>query len=856
MSGRRWEVILVLVLGGVLGLIFGGSLVTGTTVVGFRDSVYLYYPLLEWLGEFGLTQFPLWNPYCNLGIPVVGDGTAGVLYPLRVLLFLPGFSFPARYGIFLMFHLIMAAVTSYWLARRLGANRAGGTLAGMSYALSGAVLTQMSNVIYLISAAWLPLAIGGVWFMYQQQSWKWSLVAAACCALMILGGDPQMTYQVGLIAAATWMIRSLASWREVLKLGPSGNRYRAAVPVAGEVVRDCLRSGWIRQGGDLGRLLLLVLVTTSLASAQIISTWDWALASERCVPDNRSAESNLLRQQQRDFQAYQFSLPPWSLAEMAWPNFSGKLYPVHQRWSDGLPGADRVWYLSIYLGLIPFWLGISQFRFRGKSSSAWLTAIALVFCWGSFGWYGLVWLLREILPAFSVAYLGVDQLAPQVGGVYWMMDQSLPMFSLFRYPAKLFLVTSLCLSLLAGIRLNSGRRLVSVRGWLMFVLLSLGGWGSVYGGWWNSLFDNVPADAWYGCFDAHGSQRNLERSFLIGMVVLTVAWMIQGPLVLAFKKYFRWGGKNSLFAGWLLVLLTAIDLTLANRWLLAEIPADVLAKKTSINQPVPDVSEEGNPTAEVVPLVIFRSSWSSYQPLEWQTTRTGNRLAEIANWQRQSLFPKHHLSGVSQPVRLLGSFSSLAPAAWEPVWEQLERESLNWASSDPLAVESSGKRGLLEQWANVRLIPSGSDGAFEWEWVDREQKLVSVEWLQSDFQDAPSEGGAFPECFSVPRVISFACDRIELCLSAKVPCRLVHHTTHDGHWYAIIRTEAGVSRKVMDSIRFGEQGVLLDGGEYQITLEYQPAYFFWAIGQMIGSWMLLGCLLVWIWVSGKFKLKP
>ena len=49
-------------------------------------------------------------------------------------------------------------------------------------------------------------------------------------------------------------------------------------------------------------------------------------------------------------------------------------------------------------------------------------------------------------------------------------------------------------------------------------------------------------------------------------------------------------------------------------------------------------------------------------PLEFETNVSQNRLAEIADWQRQTLQAKYHLN---QKVRLVGSFHSIWPRAYQ-----------------------------------------------------------------------------------------------------------------------------------------------------------------------------------------------
>ena len=156
MLARFWPVLLI---GGAWLWIFW-PMMAGEQVVGFRDSAYLYYPLFKWIdAQWAAGEIPLWNPYCNFGMPVVADGTSSVFYPGKLVFFCWFLSYPARYGIYLAMHVPLAAVGTYWFARTLRFNRSGATLAAFSFAFGGSVLFQVTNVIYLVSAAWLPFAL-------------------------------------------------------------------------------------------------------------------------------------------------------------------------------------------------------------------------------------------------------------------------------------------------------------------------------------------------------------------------------------------------------------------------------------------------------------------------------------------------------------------------------------------------------------------------------------------------------------------------------------------------------------------------------------------------------------------------
>ena len=100
-------------------------------------------------------------------------------------------------------HVPLAAAGAYWFSRTFAGQPGGSNLAAFSFAFGGSVLFQVTNVIYLVSAAWLPVALCCVWKMVATGELRWAFGAGVACAMMILGGDPQMVYHVGLIALVT-----------------------------------------------------------------------------------------------------------------------------------------------------------------------------------------------------------------------------------------------------------------------------------------------------------------------------------------------------------------------------------------------------------------------------------------------------------------------------------------------------------------------------------------------------------------------------------------------------------------------------------------------------------------------------
>lgn len=120
----------------------------------FRDFATTFYPLrLLQARELQAGRLPAWNPY-------VFEGTflAPELYPPDLLhALLPG---PVLVSWLLTLHLPLAALSAYWLARELGASRAGGFVAGALFALSGFTLSSLNLYVFLQALALAPLVAG------------------------------------------------------------------------------------------------------------------------------------------------------------------------------------------------------------------------------------------------------------------------------------------------------------------------------------------------------------------------------------------------------------------------------------------------------------------------------------------------------------------------------------------------------------------------------------------------------------------------------------------------------------------------------------------------------------------------
>ena len=314
----------------------------GSGMFVFRDAAHFYYPLFQFIAdEWAEGRLPLWNPYENLGMPLAGNPAASVFYPGKLIFALP-ISYAWAYKIYIMGHLLLAAGAAYRLARHWRSSVEAAGLCAVSYAFSGNVLFTYCNVVFLVGAAWLPLAMLAADRMLREGRRARSAVGfGVVLAMMVLGGDPQMAYNAALLAA----LYALLLWigdRRSCKAATSGRgssvaaAHRAEAPAAtGGGFTVCASYVW--------PLVLAALVGLALSAVQVLPSMEFTRRSDRIpaeIPDRLLCRIEPGTHQEH---TYDFSVGPWRLVEYLWPNVGGRQFPVHRRWLEVIPAEGRIW---------------------------------------------------------------------------------------------------------------------------------------------------------------------------------------------------------------------------------------------------------------------------------------------------------------------------------------------------------------------------------------------------------------------------------------------------------------------------------------------------------------------------------
>ena len=132
------------------------------TVIGM-DTATAFYPWYAFLGEsLRSGHIPMWNPHQFAGTPFAADPESGWTYLPAMLLFTLLPLAPAA-NAFLLFHVLLAGLATYALARSLQIPPIGAFASAIAYSYSGFFFGHNACCFaYSSVAAWLPVALLGI----------------------------------------------------------------------------------------------------------------------------------------------------------------------------------------------------------------------------------------------------------------------------------------------------------------------------------------------------------------------------------------------------------------------------------------------------------------------------------------------------------------------------------------------------------------------------------------------------------------------------------------------------------------------------------------------------------------------
>lgn len=655
----------------------------------FQDAGHYYYPLLERVQqEWDAGRWPLWAPEASAGTPLLGNPTAAVLYPGKVVFFL--LPYPWAFRVYAIGHVAFAFVAMWALLRGWEVSVTGSLLGALAYAFGVPVLSQTSNMIFLVGAAWAPLGFLAAdrWIRCRRQLAIPGL--ALVLAMQVLGGDPEAAYvtiacaagfaavlaasrlplpigrllrraggvlvatYLGLLGLSWWSARAIHD-ASVAALGmgtppPWRPPTEALVVAAWATVATFVAwRTWVRprEGGGgtsaapgfatmVGGLIVASALGLAVAGAQLLPVLEYSRMSFRAA----AAEGF------HDF--YPYSAHPLQFLDALWPNVYGTLEGGYRSWLNALPPKrdSRLWMPSVYLGGLTLVLASAGAGVRGGPPwRAWLSVVAVASLLAALGYYTspLLWarcvpgwdsVLGPIEPPFSWQVRTDGHLRDGDGGAYWFLASVLPGFRSFRYPPKFLVFWALAVAGLAGAgwdRLAAGRtrRAGVIAGCLLASsLIALAA----------SWLGDGPLRAW---FDRLGEALRLSDEPLdVARAVADLrAAIVHGALVAAFASALAvLAARRPGPAGVVAVVGLTLDLVLANAYHVVTVPQSAF-EGTPRALEVIEKAEQANPSPGPYRVQRVGRWW----PERWAETAAGRRFEEITRWERDTLRPNYGL---------------------------------------------------------------------------------------------------------------------------------------------------------------------------------------------------------------------
>lgn len=374
--------------------------IVGARLLVFRDAQVTHWPWRRVATEaLAAGEVPFVNAAASGGQPLLANPNAVLLYPTFLLekVLAPEAAFNLHY----LLHVLWAFFGTRALARRLGMAEGPSFLAGIAYAFSGMVLSYGSAFMNSVAAAaWLPWCGAAFLDLARARGVRPTLCAAVATGialgLQLLAGEPALSLLTLAFGGALVLAQTIAAPR-----GERSGRLSTAVG-----------------GGLAAGLFALALAAPMLLPLRAVFPLTYRgqhLYSERASGAAAFSSSRAIE---------------WLL-----PRFGGDpgLLGGGAHWLRTVAHQDFVYTWCVTFGIVPLLvllLGSLRRNFWDRRSGA-LAAGALVALLFSFGFS---------LPLYRLIY-------------------AITFLRKLRYPIKFYLLTTVCVALLAGLGAEAlGRR--------------------------------------------------------------------------------------------------------------------------------------------------------------------------------------------------------------------------------------------------------------------------------------------------------------------------------------------------------------------------------------------------------------
>jgi len=174
-------------------LLFFSDLFSDRFILSERDlGPYFIPPRFFGVESIKNGDFPLWNPYQFTGHPFFANPQHALLYPLNLLFFL--LPFDLAFNMIIILHFFLGGFFTYLLLRELRARWSSALTAGITFMLSGYLLSIHSLLNSLLSIVWTPLIIIFFRRALAAPGLKNEIITGLFMAISFFGGGVEIVY--------------------------------------------------------------------------------------------------------------------------------------------------------------------------------------------------------------------------------------------------------------------------------------------------------------------------------------------------------------------------------------------------------------------------------------------------------------------------------------------------------------------------------------------------------------------------------------------------------------------------------------------------------------------------------------
>ncbi|BAU09728.1 hypothetical protein LEP3755_02030 [Leptolyngbya sp. NIES-3755] len=174
-------------------LLFFSSILFTNKLFAAGDTLTYFLPAF-------FAKRTLWTSLLFGGFPSLADPQMQTWYPLSVL-----FALFQAWNVYTVIAFVLASCFLYGYVYHLTESRKAAIVSGLTYGLSGFMISHLHHTSMIHVAAWIPLLLWSLEYQRTQPDQRWLAIGAIAASGCVLGGHPQITLY-GLVSAIAYSV--------------------------------------------------------------------------------------------------------------------------------------------------------------------------------------------------------------------------------------------------------------------------------------------------------------------------------------------------------------------------------------------------------------------------------------------------------------------------------------------------------------------------------------------------------------------------------------------------------------------------------------------------------------------------